>query len=302
MGLSREILIQSFQEIQDQISTGLLQHTQEAYQEDLWDYVEKGGGRSRVWENNAFLEKGAVNFSAIEGTQLPLAATSSFAPLLLPTDQAFFATGVSLVLHPQNPHIPTIHFNIRYFETPTRFWFGGGIDLTPYYPVLSQVIQFHSHVKSLCDAYELGAYETFKKACDEYFYLKHRQEARGVGGIFFDHLHEEEPERLFNFVKSLGNRFLDIYRPLIEENKGKTFSPAQREFQLYRRGRYVEFNLIYDRGTLFGLQSGGRVESILVSLPAQVLWKYNWKADPGSPEAELTEYFLKAQDWIALKT
>lgn len=296
MDLFQEQVTQAFQHIHHQISQSLVSLTKDSYHEDRWEYKPKGGGITRVWSDGKIIEKGGVNFSAIHGTQLPPAAS---AQLQVDAETPFYATGVSIVLHPQNPFIPTIHMNIRYFQLNQRFWFGGGIDLTPYYPEEQEVIQFHQGLKKVCDQYQPGKYDVYKKNCDQYFYLKHREEMRGVGGLFFDHL-EEDPAHVFAFVQAVGNAFIPLYQPLIEANRFKRFSSDQRQFQLYRRGRYVEFNLLYDRGTLFGLQSGGRIESILMSLPPTVHWKYNWSPKRGSPEERLTSYFLKPRDWVAL--
>jgi coproporphyrinogen III oxidase len=287
---------EGFKEVQDVICDFLSDENGERYREDRWDYDKgSGGGRTRVWELSTLLEKGGVNFSGIRGSGLPSAAATQ---IQVPAGAPFLATGVSLVIHPWNPHIPTIHMNIRYFEAGDVWWFGGGIDVTPYYPVLEQVVEFHQALKAICD--ESGySYPEHKKNCDEYFFLKHRGETRGVGGTFFDHLRDDK-EKAFNYCIALGKSFPNLYRPFIEANRDTRHTDAEREFQLYRRGRYVEFNLIYDRGTLFGLQSEGRTESILMSLPARAHWRYDWHPKPGTREFELTDFYLKPRDWANL--
>ena len=283
-----------FREIQDRVSSFLTGEDGSSCREERWDYANGGGGGiTRVWENSALLEKAGVNFSAIEGACLPRSAATQFQ---ISEGTPFIATGVSVVVHPQNPFVPTIHMNVRYFEAGTRWWFGGGVDLTPYYPVRSEVVGFHRALKTLCD--DCGEdYPAHKKACDEYFFIRHRNETRGVGGLFFDHLCADREGHLA-FVTALGMAFPDLYRPFIQAHRDEPYTAAQREFQCYRRSRYVEFNLVYDRGTLFGLQSGGRIESILMSMPAVAAWRYNWTPEPGSPEAELTEYYLKPLNWL----
>jgi len=217
--------------------------------------------------------------------------------------QSFRAMGVSLVLHPGNPYVPTTHANFRFFSTDSGegepvWWFGGGFDLTPYYPFHDDVLHWHQKAKEACDPFGDDVYEKYKKWCDEYFYLTHRQETRGVGGLFFDDLNEFGFDKSFEFTQSVGDKFLSAYLPIVKARSGHKYGKRQREFQLYRRGRYVEFNLIYDRGTLFGLQSGGRTESILMSLPPRVRWEYDWKPQPGSPEADLYENYLRPRDWL----
>ena len=283
----------SYREVHDSISAFLAEQDGKRYREDKWDFDRgTGGGVTRIWENANLIEKGGVNFSAIHGASLPQAAATAFK---IEAGTPYFATGVSLVIHPHNPHVPTIHMNIRYFEAGAMWWFGGGIDLTPYQPVREEVVAFHRGLKDLCEGCGED-YEKHKKTCDDYFYIKHRGEMRGVGGIFFDHLREDKAKH-FQLTTALGNAFNDLYRPLIAANRTKPFTAAQRDFQLYRRSRYVEFNLVYDRGTLFGLQSGGRIESILMSLPALASWRYDWSPEPGSPEHELTTVYLQPQDW-----
>lgn len=285
----------AYREVHDRISHFLAQTDGAPYREDAWNYERgEGGGVTRVWENSVLIEKGGVNFSHIHGASLPQAAASAFH---IPFGTAFTATGVSLVIHPRNPHVPTIHMNIRYFEAGDLWWFGGGVDLTPYIPVRAEVAAFHRALKALCD--RCGEdYLLHKKSCDEYFYLKHRNEMRGAGGIFFDHLRENK-DKHFAFTTALGSAFDSLYGPLVAANRNNLFSPTQRDFQLFRRSRYVEFNLVYDRGTLFGLQSGGRIESVLMSLPAAAHWRYDWKPAPGTPEHELTTVFLQPRDWLA---
>jgi coproporphyrinogen III oxidase len=272
------------------------------FEEDNWDRAEGGGGRTRVLSGGSVIEQGGVNFSHVHGTNLPPSATKARPEL---AGRGFEALGVSLVIHPENPHIPTSHANVRYFEAAkegeeTVWWFGGGFDLTPYYPVEEDVVHWHRTAHDACWPYGEDVYPRFKDWCDEYFYNRHRNEARGVGGLFFDDLNEWGFERSFGFMKSVGNAYIDAYLPIIEKRKDNPWTPEQKEFQLYRRGRYVEFNLVYDRGTLFGLQSGGRTESILMSLPPKVAWRYNWQPAEGSPEAALTDYFLKPKNWMAL--
>jgi coproporphyrinogen III oxidase len=287
----------TFRQIQDRIASFLVAVDGSDFLEDCWSYDKgSGGGVTRVWEGGPLIEKGGVNFSAIQGENLPASAATQFD---IPFDTSFFATGVSLVIHPWNPHVPTIHMNIRYFEAGPRWWFGGGIDLTPYYPVREDVVAFHRALKDLCASCGED-YAVHKKACDEYFHIRHRNESRGVGGLFFDHLLENKKSHL-QFVTALGDAFPSLYRPLIDGHRDEPYTDAQRDFQCYRRSRYVEFNLVYDRGTLFGLQSGGRIESILMSMPAIAKWRYNWTPQPDSPEAELTEVYLKPQDWLGVQ-
>ncbi len=285
---------EGFKQVQDIICDFLSEEDGAAFREDVWNYDKgSGGGRTRVWELSTLLEKGGVNFSGIRGSGLPQAAATQ---IQVPAGAPFLATGVSLVIHPWNPHIPTIHMNIRYFEAGDVWWFGGGIDVTPYYPVLEQVVEFHQALQAICD--ESGySYSEHKKNCDEYFYLRHRGETRGIGGVFFDHVRDDK-QKAFNYCVALGLSFPNLYRPFIEANRDTRHTDAEREFQLYRRGRYVEFNLIYDRGTLFGLQSQGRTESILMSLPARAHWRYDWHAEKGSREHELTDYYLTPRDWV----
>jgi coproporphyrinogen III oxidase len=267
---------------------------------DRWERKDGGGGESRVLVDGAVFEQAGVGFSYVFGDTLPPSATRSRPEL---AGKGFQAMGVSLVLHPRNPHVPTTHANFRFFtagdgnDSPV-WWFGGGFDLTPFYPVHEDVLHWHREAQAACMPFGEGLYERFKKCCDEYFYLKHREETRGVGGLFFDDLNEFGFERTFEFTKSAGDRFLPAYLPIVDARKSEPFGEREREFQLYRRGRYVEFNLLYDRGTLFGLQSGGRTESILMSLPPRVRWEYNWRPEPGSAEERLYTDYLRSRDWL----
>lgn len=282
----------TFKKIQNRI-TNFLDLEGSPHLCDHWQYHQgQGGGATCIYQDNSFLEKGAVNFSAIHGASFPGQGLPGADALV---GKPYLATGLSLVLHPKNPWVPTIHMNIRYFETETLTWFGGGIDLTPYYLKVEDVQNFHRALYMHCNAYG-QSYAQFKKQCDDYFYLPHRNETRGVGGLFFDRLAGTLQENQ-NFVVALGDQFNDLYAPFITY-KNTSYTPAMRDFQLWRRGRYVEFNLLYDRGTHFGLQSGGRTESILASLPNEVHWRYNYHPVPGTPEDKLCSEYLKAQDWI----
>ena len=290
--------------------------------EESWERDEGGGGRSRVMKSGALLEQGGVNFSEIWGNNLPPS-------ILVQRPEAaghrFYATGTSMVLHPHNPYVPTVHLNYRYFEAGPVWWFGGGIDLTPYYPFKEDVVQFHQTLKNACDQHHPEYYPTFKRWCDEYFYLKHRDETRGVGGVFFDYQdgrlgklyrgpHADGPaahhsdtvgdvternwDDIFAFVQECGHSFLPSYVPIVETRRNMEYGDRERQFQLYRRGRYVEFNLVYDRGTIFGLQTNGRTESILMSLPPLVRWEYSYAPEANTHEAELYDVFLKPQNWL----
>ena len=272
-------------------------------QEDEWTRQEGGGGRTWAFHSGRFLEKGGINFSDVQGMQLPPTATQNRPEL---AGVSFHAMGVSVVLHPDNPHIPTSHANIRYFEaTPPGkdkvWWFGGGFDLTPYYPIREDVIDWHKAAKKACDESGAGQYLRFKKWCDDYFYLRHRQETRGVGGIFFDDYTEGGFDASLNFAINVGETFGDAYFKIFNKRKDTSFNQDQKEFQKYRRGRYAEFNLVFDRGTHFGLQSGGRTESILMSLPPEANWKYNWQPEEGSKEKELYDHYLQPQDWLEIE-
>lgn len=317
---SRQRAKQFVQNLQDEICAALEQLDGEAkFQEDHWERTEGGEGRTRVIRDGRVFEQGGVNFSEVWGESLP---PSILAQRPEAAGQPFFATGTSMVLHPRNPYVPTVHLNYRYFEAGSIWWFGGGADLTPYYPFAEDAIHFHQTLKNACDAHHPAYYPAFKLWCDEYFYLRHRQEQRGIGGIFFDYQDgngslyvgsQSESlaaqyrqqvgsvprtwEELFAFVQSCGNAFLPAYVPIAQKRQAMNYGDRERDFQLYRRGRYAEFNLVYDRGTVFGLQTNGRTESILISLPPLARWEYAYESEPGSPEAELTEVFLKPQDW-----
>jgi coproporphyrinogen III oxidase len=300
-----------FAGLQDEICRALEQlDARGRFREDLWVREEGGGGRTRVLEDGAVFEKAGVNFSEVFGD-----FDEAFAQRL-PVGEGteFFATGISLVLHPANPFVPTVHANFRYLERGSGRWFGGGTDLTPYYPYLEDVIHFHRTLKTACDEFDPDFYPRFKKWCDEYFFLKHRNESRGVGGIFFDYLTGErtdepagpgEPlmtdgrgiEFIFEFVQRIGRSFLPAYLPIADKRRTEPYTEHEREFQLIRRGRYVEFNLVYDRGTHFGLQTRGRTESILMSLPPLVRWVYDYQPEPGTREADASEFF-HPRDWL----
>lgn len=284
-----------FKNIQDVIVRDLELIDGAKFQEDIWVRPEGGGGRTRVLVEGNIFEKAGVNFSEVHGEfSEELAST-------MPGDGlSFFATGVSLVLHPRNPFIPTVHANFRYLSKGNMSWFGGGADLTPYYPFLNDIIHFHQLWKTVCDRHSgIADHSKFKKWCDDYFFLPHRQEARGVGGIFFDYVPASGAS--WDFVKDAACHFLDAYIPIVNRRLGVGYTDKNKEFQEYRRGRYVEFNLVIDRGTIFGLKTGGRIESILMSLPAKARWWYDFKPSIGSPEAALTEYFLKPRDWVSLQ-
>lgn len=287
--------------LQDRICSAL--ETQEpgtGFTEDSWVRPEGGGGRTRVLTDGKVIEQGGVNFSHVYGAHLPPSATAARREL---ANRQFQAMGVSLVIHPLNPFVPTSHANVRFFvaekagEDPI-WWFGGGFDLTPFYPVEEDVIHWHRTAQAACAPFGKDVYSNYKTWCDNYFYLKHRNETRGVGGLFFDDLNEWGFERSFAFMRSVADHYIDAYLPIVEKRKNTPYGEREREFQLYRRGRYVEFNLVYDRGTLFGLQSGGRTESILMSMPPVAHWKYNWHPEPESPESVLYDRYLKPQAWL----
>jgi coproporphyrinogen III oxidase len=267
--------------------------------EDAWQRAEGGGGRTRVLTDGTVIEQGGVNFSVVSGDKLPPSATAHRPELAGRTWQA---CGVSLVIHPKNPLIPTSHANVRFFvaekagEAPV-WWFGGGFDLTPFYPFDEDVKHWHQTAKDLCQPFGDNVYAEHKKWCDDYFYLKHRDETRGVGGLFFDDLNQWDFDTCFNYIKAVGEGFVNAYVPIINKRKNEHYSDAERQFQLYRRGRYVEFNLVFDRGTLFGLQSGGRTESILMSMPPLARWQYNYQPESDSAEAKLQQY-LVPRDWL----
>lgn len=294
-------VIDYLKSLQDTICSGLeAEDGSGRFIEDSWDRPEGGGGRTRVLTDGNVIEQGGVNFSHVHGTQLPSSATAKRPEL---ASRSFQATGVSLVIHPKNPYVPTSHANVRFFiaekegEAPI-WWFGGGFDLTPYYPFEEDVIAWHTTAKAACDPFGETTYAKYKQWCDEYFYLKHRGETRGVGGLFFDDLNEPDFDSAFGFMQSVGNHYIKAYRPIMNRRKQLEYGEHERDFQLYRRGRYVEFNLVFDRGTLFGLQTGGRTESILMSLPPLVKWRYNWSPQPGTAEAALYEDYLRPRDWL----
>jgi coproporphyrinogen III oxidase len=268
---------------------------------DEWQRPEGGGGRSRVLADGAVFEKAGVNFSHVRGADLPPSASASRPEL---AGRSYQAMGVSLVIHPCNPYVPTSHANVRMFvaekngEEPI-WWFGGGYDLTPYYGNRQDCVSWHQVAADACAPFGDEVYARFKHWCDEYFYLKHRQEPRGIGGLFFDDLNEWDFETTFAFMRAIGDSFIRAYRPIVQRRKAAPYGERERQFQLYRRGRYVEFNLVLDRGTLFGLQSDGRTEAILMSLPPLVRWVYDYRPEAGSPEAELTDYYLQDRDWLS---
>ncbi len=287
--------------LQDQICLALENEDGTAkFAEDPWERAEGGGGRSRILENGQVFEQAGVNFSYVRGINLPASATAKRPELV---NRQFHAMGVSLVIHPKNPYVPTSHANVRFLiaekeGAPAIWWFGGGFDLTPFYPFNEDVIHWHTTALNACEPFGQEVYPTYKKWCDDYFYLPHRHETRGIGGLFFDDLNEWGFEQSFAFMQSVGNHYTKAYIPIVQKRKDTPYSERERQFQLYRRGRYVEFNLVYDRGTLFGLQSNGRTESILMSMPPLARWQYNWSPEPGSPEAVLYERYLKPQNWL----
>ncbi len=287
--------VQYFRDLQDRICAGL--HALDGgmpFHEDTWQRHGGGGGRSRVLVDGGVFEKAGVNFSEVFGQMSP-----DFAKNLPGEGVDFTAAGISLVLHPRNPKIPTVHANFRFLTKGEAAWFGGGADLTPYYPFRDDVIHFHKTWKAVCTRHPAPVdYAKFKNWCDEYFHLPHRNEPRGVGGIFFDYL-QADFDSLFAFVRDCGDSFLDAYLPIATRRKDEPYTEAERRFQEFRRGRYVEFNLLYDRGTIFGLKTGGRIESILMSLPPMVRWLYDFQPQPGSREAELYDVYLKPRDWAA---
>ncbi len=296
-----EEIVSEFKTVQDEICQGLeALDGKSNFLEDNWQRPEGGGGRTRVIQQGAVFEKGGVNFSHVYGIMPDIISNK----LKLPRGQVFHATGVSIVIHPASPKIPIIHMNIRYFEMENGlYWFGGGIDLTPIYIVPEDAAFFHRSIKKVCDTYNPEYYPKFKKWCDEYFYIKHRQEMRGIGGIFFDHLQEKEviqKNQLFHFVLDVGRTFVPTYKEIVLTHKDESYSDTEKDFQLLRRGRYTEFNLVYDKGTKFGLDTGGRIESILMSMPPLAQWKYDYRPIPGSPE-EQTFALLQPKDWISFE-
>ncbi len=322
---SRELAKKLVLSLQDEICSGLEACDGESkFEEDSWDRPEGGGGRSRVLKNGRIFEQGGVNFSEVHGAELPPSILNQRPEA---KGHTWFATGTSMVLHPKNPYIPTVHLNYRYFEAGPVWWFGGGADLTPFYPYLSDTRHFHKVHKNACDSINPCLHKVFKPWCDEYFYLKHRNETRGIGGIFYDYQdgsgciykgqnHEGQAaqiskdfgkcelnwEELFALAKACGQSFLPAYLPIVEKRQNQAFNEKQRDFQLYRRGRYAEFNLVWDRGTIFGLQTNGRTESILMSLPPLARWEYGYMAPKNSREALLTDVFTKPQEWFTDKS
>lgn len=288
--------------LQDHICHALESEDGKAFfREDHWEHHDGGGGRARVIENGALFEKGGVNFSHVYGKQLP-AAASAHRPEL--AGRSFQAMGVSLVIHPENPFVPTSHANVRLLMAEKEgadpvWWFGGGYDLTPCYGFETDCRHWHEVAFKACEPLGETAYPRYKQWCDEYFFLKHRNEPRGIGGLFFDDLNEWPFEQCFDFMQSVGDSYIDAFLPIVQKRKDTPWREQEKAFQRYRRGRYVEFNLVYDRGTIFGLQSGGRTESILMSMPPHVDWRYDWSPEPGTPEADLYDHYLKPRDWLA---
>ena len=292
--------------LQDSICAALeAEDGREKFRTDEWVRPEAGqpglggGGRTRILADGAVFEKGGVAFSHVRGTKLPPSATAHRPEL---AGKSWEALGVSLVIHPRNPYVPTSHANVRFFCAGDIWWFGGGFDLTPYYGFEEDCVHWHRTAHDALAPFGDTLYPHFKKWCDEYFFLKHRNEPRGIGGVFFDDFNELGFEKSFALLRAVGDAFIPAYRPIVAKRKGTPHSDRERQFQLYRRGRYVEFNLVWDRGTLFGLQSGGRTESILMSLPPLVRWDYDWKPTPGSAEARLHEIFLQPRNWVSLAT
>ncbi len=287
-------------DLQNRIVSGLEEMDGGKFRRDSWERPQGGGGTSCVIEEGNVLERGGVNFSHVYGSGLPASATAARPEL---AGRAFEAIGVSLVLHPRNPYAPTVHMNVRFFEaikegTEPVWWFGGGMDLTPYYGFEEDAIHFHQSCQQALDPIGGDYYQRFKKWCDEYFYLRHRQEPRGIGGIFFDDLNQPDFATCFHLTRNVGDHFLAAYLPIVQKRCDIAYGERERDFQAYRRGRYVEFNLVWDRGTLFGLQTGGRTESILMSLPPIVKWRYNWVPEADTPEARLYSDFLIGKDWL----
>ena len=287
--------------LQDNICDALAEEDGQAtFIVDQWQRPEGGGGRSRVLTGGAVFERAGVNFSHVKGAELPASASAARPEL---AGRSFEALGVSLVVHPANPHVPTSHANVRLFvakkegEEPV-WWFGGGYDLTPYYGNKEDCVSWHRVAAKACAPFGEDVYPRYKAWCDDYFYLPHRSEPRGVGGLFFDDLNSWDFETCFAFIQAIGNSYIEAYRPIVARRKNTSYTEEQRQFQLYRRGRYVEFNLVFDRGTLFGLQSNGRTEAILMSMPPLVRWEYDYHSEPGSAEHELTEYYLQGRDWL----
>ncbi|MDP1541196.1 MAG: oxygen-dependent coproporphyrinogen oxidase [Moraxellaceae bacterium] len=299
--ISIDAVKQYLMSLQDSICAELLaQDGATAFREDTWQRAEGGGGRSRVLENSHVIEKGGVNFSHVMGANLPASATAHRPEL---AGRSFQAMGVSLVIHPRNPMAPTSHANVRFFVAEAEgqepvWWFGGGFDLTPYYGFDEDCVHWHQTAFDACAPFGADVYPRLKRWCDDYFFIKHRQEPRGVGGLFFDDWNHDGFEQSFAFMRAIGDAYCKAYIPILAKRKDLPYGEREREFQLIRRGRYVEFNLVYDRGTLFGLQTGGRTESILMSLPTQVSWRYDWQPAPNSAESRLLSHFLTARDWL----
>lgn len=299
MSLTKEYIAETYKAIQDEITSGLeALDGKSTFEEELWQREGGGGGRTRIIQQGGILEKGGVNFSAVHG-KLPEPIKKSFGV----DEDEFFATGVSIVIHPNNPWVPIIHMNIRYFELGEQVrWFGGGIDLTPHYVIPEDARFFHQMMKNVCDQHQHSFYQEFKTWADNYFYIKHREETRGIGGVFYDKLTPAKTgltdEQLFAFSCDLGRTFLPTYTELVNRNRQQKFSPREKEWQLLRRGRYVEFNLVYDAGTRFGLETNGRIESILMSLPAQANWAYDFKPEAGSEEERTLSLLKKGIDWV----
>ncbi|MFP5430459.1 MAG: oxygen-dependent coproporphyrinogen oxidase [Gammaproteobacteria bacterium] len=290
-------------DLQDRICAMLEAEDGGRFRTDEWTRAEGGGGRSRVLENGHVIEKGGVLFSHVHIARMPASATAHRPELAGCSAQAL---GVSLVIHPRNPYVPTSHANVRLFVAEREgqepiWWFGGGFDLTPYYGNEDDCVHWHSVAKSLCEPFGDKVYPDYKRWCDAYFFIKHRNEPRGIGGLFYDDLNEWGADRCFAFMRAVGDGYIRAYQPILAQRKDTPYGERERDFQLYRRGRYVEFNLVYDRGTLFGLQSGGRTESILMSLPNLVAWRYDWAPEPGTPEAALYDTFLVPRDWVPLR-
>lgn len=299
--IDADAVIAWFRELQAHICDRLAGFEADAgFHIDAWQRPEGGGGDTRVLADGQTFERAGVNFSRVTGDSLPASASARRPEL---AGRSFIASGVSVVIHPRNPHVPTAHANVRFFMaekpgTAPVWWFGGGFDLTPYYPVREDAVAWHRAARNACAPFGADLYPRFKQWCDEYFYLPHRDETRGVGGLFFDDFNELGFADSFAFARAVGQGFIDAYTPIVERRRTHSWNQRERDFQLYRRGRYVEFNLLYDRGTLFGLQSRGRTESILMSMPPLAAWQYGFSPEPGSPEATLYDTYLKPQDWL----
>ena len=281
--------------LQDRIVAALEAEDGTRFRVDAWKRPEGGGGETRVLEEGGVFERAGVNVSRVQGAALPPSASASRPQL---AGRAYDAMGLSLVLHPRNPYCPTVHMNVRFFSAGDTWWFGGGMDLTPYYGFAEDAKHFHAACRDALAPFGPEYHAKYKRWCDEYFFLKHRGEPRGVGGIFFDDLADKSFEHSFGLMRSVGEHFVPAYLPILQRRKGAAYGDRERAFQAYRRARYVEFNLVYDRGTLFGLQSGGRTESILVSMPPRAEWRYGWKPEPGSPEEKLYQDYLRPRDWV----